>query len=109
MVAHELHTTRTGSRALSHSTARSLDPDRGRVEAKWSLNPDPLSASDADPGSRVESPTEIIPAQFCRGNVFLRGQLQKDAENYNFEAALNTKSGSISYMVGYAMCSRLFL
>ena len=46
----------TGSRALLRSTARSSDPDRGRVEAKWSLNPDPRSASDADPGFRVESP-----------------------------------------------------
>ena len=40
----------------SRSTVRSSDPDRGRVEAKWSLNPDPGSASNADPRSRVESP-----------------------------------------------------
>ena len=44
VVARELH------------TARSSDPDRGCVEAKWSLNLDPRSASDTDPRSRVESP-----------------------------------------------------
>ena len=42
--------------ALSRSTARSSDSDWGRVEAKWSLNSDPQSASDLDPMSRVESP-----------------------------------------------------
>ena len=64
MVARELHTTRrlralhclSESHAMSRSTARSSDPDRGRVEAKWSVNPDPGSALDADPRSRVESP-----------------------------------------------------
>ena len=58
VVAHELHTARrlralhclTGSHAARH------DPDQGHVEANWSLNPDPRSASDADPRSRVESP-----------------------------------------------------
>ena len=59
----ELHTARrlralhcwTGSHALSRSTARSTDPDWGRVEAKWSLDQDPRSASDPEPRSRVES------------------------------------------------------
>ena len=37
------------------TTACSSDLDRGRVEAKWSLNPGPRSASDANPGARVES------------------------------------------------------
>ena len=35
--------------ALPRSTACSSDPDRGCVEAKWSLNLDPRSASDPDP------------------------------------------------------------
>ena len=64
VVARELHTARrlrplhclTGFLALSRSTAHSSDPDEGRVEAKWSLNPGPRSASDADPRSCVESP-----------------------------------------------------
>ena len=68
MVSRELRTARRlhalhcviGSYTLSRSTARSLDSDQGRAEAKWSLNPDPKSASDADPRSRVESPN-IIP------------------------------------------------
>ena len=37
--------------ALSCSTAHSLDPDRGCVETKWSVDPDPRSVS--DPGSKV--------------------------------------------------------
>ena len=64
MYFHELHMARrlsalhcwTVSRALSRSTAHNLDPDWGHVEAKWSLNPNPWSASDPDPSSRVESP-----------------------------------------------------
>ena len=64
VVPREFHTARrlralhclTGSHALSRGTARSSDPDRGRVEAKWSSNPDPQSPLDADPKSRVESP-----------------------------------------------------
>ena len=44
-----LHSTQT------RSTARSSDPDRGRVEAKKSLNPDLQSALDLDPCFRVES------------------------------------------------------
>ena len=43
-------------RALLRSTARSLDPDQDHVEAKWSSEPDPWSASDPDPRSGVESP-----------------------------------------------------
>ena len=62
--ARELHTTHslralhclTGFHALSHSTACSSDLDLGRVEAKWSLNPDPQSPSAVDPRSHVESP-----------------------------------------------------
>ena len=60
---HALHCL-TGThallRALSRSTASSLDPDRGRVEAKWSLNPNLRSTSDSDPKSRMESPNVII-------------------------------------------------
>ena len=47
------------SGALSRNIERSSDPDRGRVEAKWSfdhVDPDPRSASDADPRSRVGNP-----------------------------------------------------
>ena len=44
----ELHCL-TGSHALSCSIAHSSDPDRGHVEAKWSLNPYPWSVSDSDP------------------------------------------------------------
>ena len=40
----------------AHSTARRLDPDGGRVEAKWSLDADPQSASDADPRSVEHTP-----------------------------------------------------
>ena len=36
--------------------AASSDLNGGHVEAKWSLDPDPQSASDPDPRSRVESP-----------------------------------------------------
>ena len=46
--------------ALSHSTARSLDPDPdwGSVEAKWSLDPyHRWSALDLDSRSHVESPS----------------------------------------------------
>ena len=64
VVSRELHTTHrlrafnclTGSHALSHSTACNSDPDRGRVEAKWSLNPDPRSALDADQSSVWRAP-----------------------------------------------------
>ena len=50
--------------ALSRSTAGSPDPDWGRVKAKWSLNPDSLTASDLDPRSHVhvESPNVDL---FC--------------------------------------------
>ena len=52
------------SRALSHtqwshSTARSSDPDRDRVQVKWSLDPDPRSTSDPVPRFCVEGPTNI--------------------------------------------------
>ena len=40
----------------ARSTARSPDLDRGRVEAKWSLDADPRSTSNPDPKSLVESP-----------------------------------------------------
>ena len=61
VVARELHTARTLrafdylTYTLSRSTARSSDSDRVRVEAKWSVNPIPRSASDPDLRSRVES------------------------------------------------------
>ena len=72
VVARELHTacrlralhSLTGSHALSRSTSRNSDPDRGRVEAKWSLNPNPRSASDADPRSRVESPSDSVTTNY---------------------------------------------
>ena len=73
VVACELHTPHrlralhclTGSHALSHSTPRSSDLDRGRVEAKWSL--------DADPRSRVKSSTihdsNLVVSHFFNSNI----------------------------------------
>ena len=61
-------------RALARSTARSSDPDRGRMETKWSLNSDPRSASDTDPRSRVESPYVMTQGLFilhCKYVVLL--------------------------------------
>ena len=58
-VLHCLTGTHALLRVLSHSTARSADPDRGRVEAKKTLNPEPRSALDSDPNSHVESPNEM--------------------------------------------------
>ena len=61
VVTCELHAARrlralhclTGSHALSRSTACSLDSDQGRVEAKWSLNPDPRTPIRIRCGSKV--------------------------------------------------------
>ena len=42
----------------------------------------------------------MIAAQLFLGNVFLRGELQKDAKNLdfkNFQSALYSKSGSVSF------------
>ena len=64
VVLHKLHTA-CRLRALhcltgSHALSRSSNPDRGRMEANWFLNPDPWSASDADPRSRVENTIIVI-------------------------------------------------
>ena len=69
VVARELDTARrlralhclTGSHALLRSTARSSDPDRGRVEVLviFVSGSESESGSDADPRSRVESPLVI--------------------------------------------------
>ena len=65
VILRTIHTVRilsalhcwTGSHTLSHSTeARSLNTDWGHVEAKWSLDPNPQSASDPDSRSRLERP-----------------------------------------------------
>ena len=66
-----LELTSTLLRALSRRTARSSDPDRCRVEAKWSLNPDPRSASDSDPKSRVESPYILLILSGCSKELSL--------------------------------------
>ena len=74
MVSRELRTARTVDyahctagldlthypEALSRSTARGSDSERGRVDEKWSLDLIPRSASDPNPRSRVESPCVII-------------------------------------------------
>ena len=54
-----------GSHALSwstqsRSTAHSSDPDRGNVEAKWSLDLDPRSAPVPDPRFRFGEPHCIL-------------------------------------------------
>ena len=40
--------------------AHSADPDRGHVDAKWSLDQDHQSTSDPDPRSCVQSPNQLL-------------------------------------------------
>ena len=61
--------------AQSHSTAHSVDSDRGHIQAKWSLEADLWSVLNSDPWSCVES-SNVYGMIFCLweisgGNVIL--------------------------------------